>query len=246
MRRSTAAVVAVVVVVLIAGGAGYFYFFSGLRTAPKPLALPSPSPNAASSTPASSASTGPVALAGTWTVGQGSQAGYRVREQFAGQSSPHEAVARTNGVSGGLAVEQQSSGGFQANDISFTTQLANLQSVDQVAGYNVSQRDRIVSRTLDVQQFPAATFKAGSVAVPQAAASGQQVELSVPGQLTIHGVTRPATATVEARVNGTQLQVAGSVPIVMTDFGISPPQVPITTVQPNVTIEFQLVLTKSS
>jgi len=241
MRRGMVAVVAVVVVVLVAGGAGYLYFFSGLRTTPKPLALPSPS-----STPASSASSSAAAgLMGNWTVGQGSQAGYRVREQFAGQSSPHEAVARTSGVSGGLTV-QQSSSGFQASDIAFTAQLANLQSVDQVAGYNVSQRDRIVSRTLDVGQYPAATFKAASADIPAAAANGQQVNLSIPGQLTIHGVTKPVTAAVQGRLNGTQLEIAGSVPTAMTDFGLSPPQVSITTVQPAVTIEFQLVLTKNS
>jgi hypothetical protein len=32
----------------------------------------------------------------------------------------------------------------------------------------------------------------------------------------------------------------------MTDYGVEPPQVPITTVQPQVTIEFQLVLTRSA
>jgi hypothetical protein len=31
----------------------------------------------------------------------------------------------------------------------------------------------------------------------------------------------------------------------MTDFGISPPQVPITTVDPAVTLDFQLILTKA-
>jgi hypothetical protein len=34
--------------------------------------------------------------------------------------------------------------------------------------------------------------------------------------------------------------------IVMTDYGVEPPQVPITTVKPQVTIEFQLVLTLSA
>jgi hypothetical protein len=30
----------------------------------------------------------------------------------------------------------------------------------------------------------------------------------------------------------------------MTDFGVQPPQVPITVVQPQVTVEFQLVLVR--
>ncbi len=240
MRRGAIGVLAVVVVVALGAIGAYLYFFSGLRSAPKPLALASPQASAAPSTAASPSGT----LAGTWSIGQGSLVGYRVREQFVGQSSPHEAVARTSSVSGGLAV-QQSSGALQASNINFTAQLSGLQSVDQVAGYNVSQRDRFVSRSLDVQQFPDATFKAASVSLPAGAGDGQEVSLTVPGQLTIHGVTKDATATVKARLNGSQLDVAGSTPATMTDFGITPPQVPFTTSESKITIEFNLVLTRS-
>lgn len=240
MRRGAIGVLAVVVVVALGAIGAYLYFFSGLRSAPKPLALASPQASAAPSTAASPSGS----LAGTWTVGQGSLAGYRVREQFVGQSSPHEAVARTSSVSGGLAV-QQSSSALQASNINFAAQLSGLQSVDQVAGYNVSQRDRFVSRSLDVQQFPDATFKAASVSLPAGAGAGQDITLAVPGQLTIHGVTKDATATVKARVNGSQLDLAGSTPATMTDFGITPPQVPFTTSDSKITIEFNLVLSKS-
>ncbi|MDQ6743058.1 MAG: YceI family protein [Candidatus Dormibacteraeota bacterium] len=241
MRRGAIGVLAVVVVVALGAIGAYLYFFSGLRSAPKPLALASPQASAAPSTAASPSGT----LAGTWSIGQGSLVGYRVREQFVGQSSPHEAVARTSSVSGGLAV-QQSSSALQATNINFTAQLSGLQSVDQVAGYNVSQRDRFVSRSLDVQQFPDATFKAASVSLPAGAGAGQDITLAVPGQLTIHGVTKDATATVKARVNGSQLDLAGSTPATMTDFGITPPQVPFTTSESKVTIEFNLVLTKAA
>jgi polyisoprenoid-binding protein YceI len=241
MRRGAIGVVAVVVVVALGAIGAYLYFFSGLRSAPKPLALASPGTSASPSAAGSSSG----GLVGSWTVGQGSLAGYRVREQFVGQSSPHEAVARTSTVSGGLTV-QQSSSAFQASNVNFITQLSGLQSVDQVAGYNVSQRDRFVSRSLDVQQFPEATFKAASVSVPAGASDGQEVTLAVPGQLTIHGVTKDATATVKARFSGGQLQLAGSTPATMTDFGITPPQVPFTKSEPAVTIEFTLVLTRAA
>ena len=241
MRRGAIGVVAVVAVVAVAAITAYLYFFSGLRSAPKPLALASPKASASPSTAASQRGT----LAGSWTVGQGSLVGYRVREQFVGQSSPHEAVARTNTVSGALTV-QQSGSILQASNITFTAQLSGLQSVDQVAGYNVSQRDRFVSRSLDVQQFPDATFKAASVSLPATAGDGQDVNLTVPGQLTIHGVTKDATATVKARVNGSQLSLAGSTPATMTDFGITPPQVPFTTSESKLTIEFNLVLSKAA
>jgi len=242
-KQTVIGLAAVALIVVVGAAGGYAYFFSGLRTAPKPLALSSP----AASPSAPVASAAPVAggLSGRWTVSQGSQVGYRVKEQFAGQPSTHEAVARTSGVTGGFTV-QQDSGGWVASAIRFTAQLGGLQSVDQVLGRDVSQRDFFVSRTLSVQQYPDATFLAQSVTVPATIGSGGTVDVTVPGQLTIHGTTRTADATVELRLTGGQLQAAGSTALTMTDFGITPPQVPFTTSDSHVTIEFQLVLVKAS
>ena len=83
---------------------------------------------------------------------------------------------------------------------------------------NVSNRDRIVNRMLSGCQFPEAAFDAQSLTLPDATTSGRQVNFDVPGQITIHGVTRPATAQVQLRVQGAQAQVAGSVPVDVTDF----------------------------
>jgi polyisoprenoid-binding protein YceI len=231
---------------LIAGGvlavvavlglvAGYAYYFTGIRTAPKPLALSTPSP--AASTSASPAAT--TRLAGTWSVASGAIAGYRVNEKFAGQTSNHEAVAETSTVTGSLTVAG-SAGTLQATSASVVVDLSSLHSVDTVLGYNVTNRDRIVSQSLSVQQFLQATFKADPFAIPAGLEAGQTVSLSVPGKLTIHGVTRAVTATIQAQLNGASVQAKGTIATVMTDFGISPPQVGITVVQPQVTIEFLL------
>jgi len=172
-------------------------------------------------------------------------AGYRVREQFVGQSSPHEAVARTSTVSGSVTVTGAGSG-YQADDLTFTADLSGLHSIDQVAGRDVSQRDSIVARDLDVSQFPTAAFKASRALLSSDLLSGATDTISIPGQVTIHGVTKSVTATVQVRLNGATVEVAGNVAIQMTDFGVSPPQVGFVTVEPSVTIEFQLSLTKSS
>jgi polyisoprenoid-binding protein YceI len=241
VRRSiliSAGVVAALVLLGLVGG--YLYYFTGIRTAPKPLALSSPSP--AASAAASTAATG---LAGTWTVGSGSVARYRVNEKFAGQTSNHEAVAETTSVTGGLTVAG-SGGAIQASSASVVVDLTSLHSVDSVLGYNVSNRDRIVSQSLSVQQFPHATFKADPFSIPAGLESGQAVTVSVPGQLTIHGVTRAVTATIDVQLSGTNVQAAGKIATVMTDFGISPPQVGITVVQPQVTIEFLLNLSRAA
>lgn len=221
MRRPMVVVAAVVAVALLAGlGGAYVYFFSGLRSAPASLAGSRATPSPSGEPSATSAST--LNLAGNWTVASSSLVGYRVKEQFAGQSSTHEAVARTSAVSGGLTI-QQTNGRLQATALKFTAQLASLQSVDQVAGFNVSQRDRVVSRSLSVDQFPDATFQAQTIDLPASMRSGGTEQLTVPGQLTIHGVTRPVQAVTQIQTSASQALATGSTTFNMTDFGITPP-----------------------
>jgi polyisoprenoid-binding protein YceI len=233
--------VAVVAAVALAGGGAYVYFFSGLRSSPSALGLSSPSAQASGTPTATTAGD----LAGRWTVTTGSRAGYRVQELFVGQTSKHEAVARTSTVSGSLTVSGDSTSGYQVSAITITALLTDLHSVDSVAGRDVTQRDGYVSRQMNLQQFPNATFTGSSLSVPGPMTS-QTVDLSVPGKLTIHGVTRVVTATAKAQETGGKLEIAGSAAIDMTDYGVPPPSVPFTTVDSQVTIEFQLFLTKAS
>jgi polyisoprenoid-binding protein YceI len=237
-RRLIVAVAAGVAVVALAGGGAYVYFFSGLRSSPGALGL-STTPPQATGTPTSVA-TG--SLAGKWTVTTGSLAGYRVKELFVGQTSKHEAVARTSTVSGSLTVSGDSSG-YQVTGITFTAALTDLHSVDSVAGRDVTQRDSFVSRQMNLQQFPNATFTASSGSVPATDGSGA-VDVSAAGRLTIHGVTKDVTATGKAQLTGGRIEIAGNLSIDMTDYGVSPPSVPFTTVDSQVTIEFDLFLTK--
>jgi len=237
-RRLWIPLIAVAALVVLGGAGAYAYFFSGLRTSPSALSLSTPPATTSATTSTSAtATTG----AGTWQVTSGSQVGYRVTEQFVGQSSSHEAVARTSEVSGQVTIAQSGST-YQMTAAKITVQLANLASVDQVAGYNVTNRDRIVSRSLDVSTYPAAVFEAQPVTLPAGVESGQTVTVSVPGKLTIHGVTKDVTATVQLRVSGSTAQIAGSISTNMTDFGVSPPSIGFTTVQPAVKVEFQLNL----
>ena len=237
-RRLWIPLAALIALVMLGAGGAYAYFFSGLRTSPPALALGSPSASPSSSTT-------PSAAPGTWQVSSGSLAGYRVKEQFAGQTSTHEAVARTGDVMGTVTITQ-SGGTYTMSSAKITVQLANLNSVDSVAGYNVTNRDRIVQRSLDVSSFPTAVFEAQNVTLPAGVETGQQVAVSVPGQLTIHGVTKSITATMNLRVSGSTAQIAGTIATNMTDYGISPPQAPFTVVQPAVTIEFSLSLTQGA
>ena len=240
-RRLLVLIVGAAALLVLGGGATYVYFFSGLRTAPPALALATPTASASGSASPSASSSGTT----TWTVTTGSVAGYRVREQFVGQSSAHEAVARTSAVSGQLTITQSGTT-YQMASATITVQLSGLASVDSVAGYNVTNRDRIVQGSLDVGSFPTAVFVADPVALPANAASGQAVTVSVPGKLTVHGVSKDVTANLQMRVSGGTAQVAGTIATNMTDFGVSPPTIGFTTVQPAVTIEVSLNLTQSA
>jgi polyisoprenoid-binding protein YceI len=231
-------VAAVVALILLGGGGAYAYFFSGLRSTPPALSLVTPS-----ATSGASGSASPTAGASTWSIASGSLVGYRVSEQFVGQSSSHQAVARTSDVTGTVVITQSGTA-YEMSSATIVVQLANLASVDSVAGYNVTNRDRIVQQSLDVRSYPTATFTAQSVALPAGADSGQAVTVSAPGQLTVHGKTKPVTATAQLRLTGNTAQIAGTIATNMTDFGVSPPAIGFTTVQPAVTIEFSLNLTR--
>jgi len=236
-RNLIVAATACVAVVALIGAGGYIYFFSGLRTSPATLGLSSSTPSTA---PGSPSATG---LTGKWNIASGSLVGYRVQELFAGESSKHLAVARTSDVTGSLTISGDSNG-YTVSGIALTANLTSLHSVDQVAGRNVSQRDGIVTRQLAVQQFPNATFTATSTSVPGSLSSAQ-VDVSAPGKLTIHGVSKDVTAAAKAQVVGDKVEIAGTLTVNMTDYGVSPPQAPFVTVDPTATIEFDIFLTKT-
>ena len=234
MRRGLIAAAAGLVIVVMAGIGGYVYFFSNLRSSPARLAL-------TASPPTSPTASGVVSdVAGTWTVTTGSQARYRVKELFVGQTAKHDAVAQTSGVSGSITVSGSASG-YEATAISGVADLGSLHSIDSVAGRDVTQRDGITSRQLDIQEFPDAKFTAASASVPGTVTTSQ-VDVTVTGLLTIRGVTKPVTATGKAHVVGGKIEIAGSVTINMTDYGVSAPHVPFTAVDSSATIEFDIFL----
>ena len=238
-RRAGIAAGAAVLIALLGVAAAYAYFFSGLRSAPPPLALKTPTPGATAS-PAASGD-----LAGNWKVASGSQAEWRVTEVVLASNTPHSAVGRTSGVAGGLTVEQAASG-LTASNLTFAADLTQLASVDQLAGHDVTQRDQLVRQSLLVSQFPQATFvSAQAVAIPAGLTSGQQVQLSVPGQLTIRGVTKDVTASVMVQQSGALVQAAGTIPTDMATFSIPPPYAPFVTLDKNVTIGFVLNLARA-
>lgn len=176
--------------------------------------------------------TGATAIAGSYSVTSGSQAGYRVPETLFGQST--EAVGRTSNVSGSVVLA-----GTTVQKADIAVDLKSVKS-DQ------SQRDnQFQGRIMNTATFPTATFaltspiELGSVPADQA-----PINVKATGTLTMHGVAKPVTVDLAARRNGANLEVNGTIPVTFADFGISNPSLGPASVGNNGSIEFLVILQK--
>src|SRR5437016_7847625 len=236
MNNRRTLIAAIVGGALIVGAAGlgilYFVVFAG--SSPQKLTLSSPAPSTSGTTSADAS-----AGAGTWTVGSGSQAGYRVREKLASLSAPSNAVGRTTAVTGTLSLTQAASG-YSVTAADFSVDVSKLSS-DQ------SRRDqRIHSQGLESDRYPTASFKLTSpITLPNDAASGQTIHVSAIGDLTIHGVAKNVTILIDAQLTGSKIELVGSITFPFSQFAMTPPSIGgFVTVQNNATMEFQLMLTR--
>ena len=222
--------IAIAVVVLAIGLGGFIVYDQVLRgdsaaalTLPTASTAPSSSGTPAASTSAGAsvapATTSGGSVAGTWTVAADSVAGYRVREQLANLPAQSDAVGRTSQVTGSITIE--SSG-------STTTVTAGTLTVDTTSiTSDKTQRDnRLRSEGLQTDQYPTATFTLTKpVDVPAAALAGTASNVTLTGDLTLHGVTKSVEIPAQAQlVNGT-IQVAGSISFPLSDYSITAPNI---------------------
>ena len=239
----------IVAAFLVAGAAGayiaYDQFLRGDNVAP--IGLPSASLGGTAAPGAPSGSAGPSAtplaaaqLPGSWSVADGSLAGYRVREQLASLSAESDAVGRTSAITGGATLASAGDS-VSVTAASFEADLTTLQS-DQ------DRRDqRIRQIGLESARFPTATFVlAEPVAVPAAALDGAAVDVKLVGDLTLHGVTKRVEIPARAQLSADRIDVAGALTFPFADFGIQPPNIGgFVTVKPDATLEFLLVLERA-
>lgn len=202
------------------------------------IVLPTSAPQKLAISASSSASSSPVSseqAAGSWTVAKNSVAGYRVREQLAFVGAPSDAVGRTSSITGNMTLAQTPTG-YTVGTATFTVDVSTLTS-------DRSMRDqRIHGIGLQSDRYPTATFKLTSpITLPATAASGQTVQASAIGDLTIHGSTQSVTIPLQAKLSGSQIEVAGSITFPFSQFGMTPPSIAgFVSVQNNATMEFQL------
>jgi len=241
MTRSRLAIIAIGVVLAVAIG-GYIAYDQVLRgDSVAALTLPSVSPSnapvatAQASQPASdpTAATGSSApadpssapaagsndLAGTWTATTGSQAGYRVREQLANLPAESDAVGRTDKVTGSMTLAT-SGGTTTLTDGTITVDTTSITS-------DKSMRDNRLRREgLETDTFPTATFKLTSpVVIPAAAIAGTASDITLTGDLTLHGVTKSVQIPAKAQIANGTVQVAGSITFPLSDYSMTAPSI---------------------
>jgi len=235
-----------VVVLAALAAAGPFVYIHFFNSTPAALSL---SPGSSASTSSSAAPSGSTAtantaasgaVAGTWTVGSGSVVGYRVNEVLLGQNAT--AVGRTTSVTGHLTIS-----GSAATAATFSVPMDTIHS-------DKSQRDaQFDGRIMDVAQYPTGTFTLTSpIELGSLPASGVIKSYTVHGKLTLHGTTRAVTFTLTAersaaKSGGTQIEVAGDIPVLFSDYNIQNPSFAgFVTTQDHGLLEFLLVFTKAS
>jgi len=229
-------VVGVAVVVVLAAVAAPFVYIHYIEgPPPSKLALPAVSTTTSSATRGSggSAQASTTSAEGTWNVGAGSVAGYRVQEVLIGQSTT--AVGRTDKVWGSVTVS-----GSAVTKASFTVDMASVTS-DQ------SQRNaQFDGRIMDVAQYPTATFTlTAPIELGTLPAQGVTGHYNATGTLTLHGVTKPVTFAVSAERVGSELVVLADVPIAFAEWNIANPSIGgVVTTADNGTLEVLLRLTQ--
>lgn len=177
-------------------------------------------------------------LSGGWAPGDGSVAGYRVREQLAMLPAPRDAVGRTSEVTGTIEIDDDGSSITALAGSVIEVDLTTLESDE-------SRRDgRIRTSGLETDTYPTTTFEAtDDIAVPEAIRDGSMVKADAQGDLTLHGVTRSVTIPLQIRLSGNSVEIAGSQIITLSDYEIDVSAFGgFVSVEDEGTIEFELSL----
>lgn len=200
--------VAVLVVLGAAGPFVYIHFIEG--PAPAKLLLPGSGTRTTTSTSSgTSAASGEVN--GTYHVGSGSKAGYRVSEVLVGQHAT--AVGRTSKIWGSITIAND-----EVTSGSFTVDMASVVS-DQ------SQRNaQFDGRIMDVAKYPTATLTlTAPVALGTVPPVGAKATYKASGTLDMHGVSRAVSFSLAAERTPDGIYALVDLPIAFAQWDIANP-----------------------
>jgi len=217
------AVVALLALAGIAVGGSALYAKIENDKAPDALALSTPTATTDGASPGLTEQD----LAGTWTVSDGSQAGYRVAEVLNGQDVT--VVGRTSDVEGTVTIDGTS---LSAADV--TVSMTTITTDN-------SNRDGQFLDILKTSEFPTATFTLTEPVDVSGVTEGT-TSVQATGELTVAGVSAPVVVALDAQTTATGVEVSGSIPVTFSDFGVDAPDLGFVKVEDTGTVEMLLAL----
>lgn len=180
--------------------------------------------------PLTTGADGATALDGSWAVGPGSTAGYRVDEVLNGADVT--VAGTTDQVTGSVVL----AGG----DLASAEVVVDMASVRTDSDRRDSYfRDNV----MDVASNPTATFAVTDpVDLPEL--GGTPVTVPVAGEMTVAGVTQPVQVDLAVVRTAEGAQASGSIPVTFSDYDITPPDLGFVAVEDAGAVEFLVVLTR--
>ncbi len=219
----------------------YFVIFPTSSPAPFKLSTATTASKSTESSTSTASATGiSGSLAGTWTIGTGSQAGYRVREKLAFLPAQSDAVGRTSQITGTARFTRAGSS-VAITAATFNVNVLTLKSDREM------RDEKIKEIGLESARYPAATFALSTpVTLPAKILAGSLVKVPVTGVFSIHGVSKRETVPVEMSAAGGTVQAVGSLTFPWSEFGMTAPSVGgFVNVTEHATMEFDLHLARA-
>ncbi|MDO4911449.1 MAG: YceI family protein [Corynebacterium sp.] len=220
-RPSTWIGLVVAIVVVIAAGFGGLKWYTAKENSSADAAFE-----------AASSGTALEDLNGSWTIAEGSQAGYRVGKTQAGQEVV--VTARTSDVTGEITIANDELAAGSEVTVDLTT----------VASDSAQRDEHFRTGILETDTYPTATFTTTEAVSVENLKTDGVATVTVPGTLNIHGVEKPVSIEMNISNNDGVVTVIGNSTLTWTDFGVTPPTMPGMAVHDTGDIEFSLTLEK--
>lgn len=150
-------------------------------------------------------------------VSEKSEATYTVDEELTTVGKT-QAIGKTNAVAGQILLDAD------GNPMPCSQWIVDVRTLQTDSG----RRDNYVyNNTLQSETYPAATFILTSVEGLEAPLGKEEQVVRLVGDLELHGVKKPVTWDATVSMDGTTLTGSSRTTVLMADFGIEKPSVPI-------------------
>ena len=163
-----------------------------------------------------------------------SEARYEVNETFFQDNRLNTAIGRTKGVAGDILVDFNDPAKSQIGDI--------VINVSQLASDEGRRDNFIRNNGLESSRYPEATFKTTAISgLPAQVKTGDVLNFTISGDLTVKQTTRPVTWQVQLTVGDKQLSGTAETAIKMSDFGVGPIRLAILATEDDMKLFFDFV-----